>query len=316
MTNNAPSSDIGEIRDLLTTAFDDVQLDSFCMDCYPEVYDRFTRGMTKDEKINWLLDPARRRGELASLLDTILAWQKEKPYPKLKSLLARTRKALGHRKWQVVGVFIIIGILACVAVIPTLSQILVNLLPTALRSDISFLLPAASRTDISLECLRPLTVAAGPREVATDIDWISDYGKLVRRCEFDFARPHDDWPHASYYVDMSNAMQDWTRFDLLTFDAKRLVDSNYVRKVTIALATGPGYCWNELEDFQVVGQQWERRTFNLDQPRWKTCSGEHGELGKSDIRRLYVIVIVDSEDPQGPPLSGSILIDNMALIGR
>jgi hypothetical protein len=54
--------------------YDDVQLETFCMDYFPEVYDRFGRGQRRDEKVNMLLDYCRRRPEegvrLAQLLDT------------------------------------------------------------------------------------------------------------------------------------------------------------------------------------------------------------------------------------------------------
>ena len=59
-------------RGKLGQKFDDVQLDAFCMDYFVEVYERFARGMRRDEKINLLLDYCRReqvRGrQLAELL--------------------------------------------------------------------------------------------------------------------------------------------------------------------------------------------------------------------------------------------------------
>jgi hypothetical protein len=52
---------------------DDVALDALCMDYFPDVYDRFSRGMRRDEKANLLLDHCRRNGQamarLARLLD-------------------------------------------------------------------------------------------------------------------------------------------------------------------------------------------------------------------------------------------------------
>ena len=53
--------DTGFFRDKLKQQFDDVELDALCMDNFVEVYDRFTRGMRRDEKINLLLDYCRRR---------------------------------------------------------------------------------------------------------------------------------------------------------------------------------------------------------------------------------------------------------------
>jgi hypothetical protein len=39
---------------------DDVQVETFCMLNFPEVYDKFGRGLRRDEKINLLLDHCRR----------------------------------------------------------------------------------------------------------------------------------------------------------------------------------------------------------------------------------------------------------------
>jgi hypothetical protein len=51
---------------------DDVALDALCMDHFPVVYDRFSRGMRRDEKMNLLLDHCRRNpaegARLAALL--------------------------------------------------------------------------------------------------------------------------------------------------------------------------------------------------------------------------------------------------------
>jgi hypothetical protein len=51
---------------------DDVALDTLCMDHFPAVYDRFARGLRRDEKINLLLDHCRRRPEAAARLVTLL----------------------------------------------------------------------------------------------------------------------------------------------------------------------------------------------------------------------------------------------------
>ncbi|MBN1139663.1 MAG: metallophosphoesterase [Anaerolineae bacterium] len=49
---------------------DDAQLDAMCLDHFPEVYDRFGRGMRRDEKITLLLDHCRRDArELERLAD-------------------------------------------------------------------------------------------------------------------------------------------------------------------------------------------------------------------------------------------------------
>ncbi len=59
MINNSQPN-IAQIRRLLNQAFDDPSLDSFCQDYFPSVFDRFSRGMRKDEKITLLLDHCRR----------------------------------------------------------------------------------------------------------------------------------------------------------------------------------------------------------------------------------------------------------------
>jgi hypothetical protein len=156
----------------------------------------------------------------------------------------------------------------------------------------------------------------GAREVAKGIDLSSDasQGCCSLRCEFDFTRPHAEWPHASYQVGFDESVRDWTSFDRLAFDAKSLVDSSFPVSVTIALATGSESCWHELADFLPVGQQWGTLTFELDQPRWKACPSfdRLEELGdKDNVRRLHILVVADGGEP-----AGSILIDNVKLLGQ
>ena len=55
-----PWPTLEDLRCQLNQRFDDVRLDALCLDHFPDVYDRFTRGMRKDEKINLLLDHCRR----------------------------------------------------------------------------------------------------------------------------------------------------------------------------------------------------------------------------------------------------------------
>jgi|GEM_PF-2236886 len=51
---------------------DDVALDTLCMDHFPAVYDRFSRGLRRDEKVNLLLDHCRRNPEAAGRLAEVL----------------------------------------------------------------------------------------------------------------------------------------------------------------------------------------------------------------------------------------------------
>lgn len=61
-----------ELRAQINRAFDDVELDAFCLDHFPQVYEKFSRGLRRDEKINILLADCQRKDELerlAHLLD-------------------------------------------------------------------------------------------------------------------------------------------------------------------------------------------------------------------------------------------------------
>ncbi len=63
-----PTADRATLRRRIDQKFDDPGLDAFCLDYFPEVYDRFSRGMRKDEKITLLIDHCRRKaGELERL---------------------------------------------------------------------------------------------------------------------------------------------------------------------------------------------------------------------------------------------------------
>ncbi|GAB4537170.1 MAG: hypothetical protein Kow0063_23550 [Anaerolineae bacterium] len=73
MTVGGQNYDIAEIRKLLGNAFDDPGLDSLCMDHFPNVYNKFSRGMRKDEKINLLLDHCRRSPTSFNELQRILS---------------------------------------------------------------------------------------------------------------------------------------------------------------------------------------------------------------------------------------------------
>lgn len=56
---SALSFDLSSLRQQLNQTFDDTGLDTFCMDNFPDVFDKFSRGLRKDEKINMLLDHCR-----------------------------------------------------------------------------------------------------------------------------------------------------------------------------------------------------------------------------------------------------------------
>jgi hypothetical protein len=65
-------SNIAQIRKKLDMAFDHVGLLAFCFDYFPYVYDRFSQGMRKDDKITLLLDHCRRHPTgFNTLLDVV-----------------------------------------------------------------------------------------------------------------------------------------------------------------------------------------------------------------------------------------------------
>jgi formylglycine-generating enzyme required for sulfatase activity len=57
-----------DIRQYLTTAYGDEDLTTFCFDYFRDVYDNFTTGMTKGQKIQLLLDRCQRREAIPDLL--------------------------------------------------------------------------------------------------------------------------------------------------------------------------------------------------------------------------------------------------------
>ncbi len=64
---------LGDLRRQLNQRFDDAELDAFCLDHFPAVYDKFGRGQRKDEKINLLLDHCRRWPEEQARLVALLS---------------------------------------------------------------------------------------------------------------------------------------------------------------------------------------------------------------------------------------------------
>jgi len=78
MNDNAQSHNVAEIRNLLTTAFDDVGLVALCQDEFPELCDSLGRGLRKDEIVNVIMDYFRRRKNFAPLLAAI---KKREPEP-------------------------------------------------------------------------------------------------------------------------------------------------------------------------------------------------------------------------------------------
>lgn len=78
---------IAPIRRALTSAFDDVGLNSFCLDYFEPVYDEFTRGMQRKEKIDLLLNHCRRAKAFPFLLDAVQQEITHSPYPRQELVL-------------------------------------------------------------------------------------------------------------------------------------------------------------------------------------------------------------------------------------
>ena len=79
MDDRPQSPNLAAIRKRLNTAFDDVGLEAFIFDQYPDLYEKFSRGLRKDEKITLLLDHCRRIETLGALPAQIDAYQPLKP---------------------------------------------------------------------------------------------------------------------------------------------------------------------------------------------------------------------------------------------
>lgn len=73
IANRSQSYNTAPIRDFINRYFNDTHLDSFCQDYFfEEVYNHFVRGMSKNQKINQLLDGCRRQPQgFEKLLDAL-----------------------------------------------------------------------------------------------------------------------------------------------------------------------------------------------------------------------------------------------------
>lgn len=69
--NNDTRYNLENIINLLDAIFDDVNLETFCLAHFSEVFDLFAEGMRKDKKINLLLIYCRRHGKLNQLLNLV-----------------------------------------------------------------------------------------------------------------------------------------------------------------------------------------------------------------------------------------------------
>lgn len=69
--HNQSSIDTQTIRELLIAAFNDEELTTFCFDNFRTVYEDFTTGMSKNSKIQQLLDYCDRQGKSYKLLELV-----------------------------------------------------------------------------------------------------------------------------------------------------------------------------------------------------------------------------------------------------
>jgi hypothetical protein len=94
-----PELDLGVLRQRINRLFDDVTLTAFCLDNFTEVYDKFSAGMRRDEKITLLLDYCRRDPEqYQRLLDALKKKEKPEPPTAPPSLTSSQRRRLEREK--------------------------------------------------------------------------------------------------------------------------------------------------------------------------------------------------------------------------
>jgi len=73
----APAWDTAVVRELAMTAFNDEELTTFCYDNFRPVYEEFTTGMSRTQKVQRLVETCDRRGEMAKLLARV---ERANPY--------------------------------------------------------------------------------------------------------------------------------------------------------------------------------------------------------------------------------------------
>lgn len=118
------SDDLRQLRERLNHAFDDPELDALCNDRFPEIYDKFSRGMRKDEKITLLLLNCRNVSALyRRLLDALQAQEsrlstqrepEDQPIP--QSTLLPTRSD-SRRRGQVIRMSVTLATVAMVGIV-------------------------------------------------------------------------------------------------------------------------------------------------------------------------------------------------------
>jgi len=67
-----PTYNTAEVRELLMAAFDDEELARFCYDFFRRVYDQFSVGMSRPDKVQRLLVDCEKQGRMENLLERLL----------------------------------------------------------------------------------------------------------------------------------------------------------------------------------------------------------------------------------------------------
>jgi tetratricopeptide (TPR) repeat protein len=123
------SGDFRQLRERINCAVDDPELDALCNDCFPEIYEKFSRGMRKDEKVTLLLHYCRNVPALhQQLLNALQAQEsrlraqlepEEQPIP--QSTLSPTTDVSPHRRRYLFwGIASIVMALMAIAIARTL----------------------------------------------------------------------------------------------------------------------------------------------------------------------------------------------------
>ena len=84
----APAWNTATVRDLLMAAFSDEELTTFCYDSFRPVYEEFTTGMSRTQKVQRLVETCERRGEMEKLLARV-ARANPYQYERYRERLAR-----------------------------------------------------------------------------------------------------------------------------------------------------------------------------------------------------------------------------------
>jgi hypothetical protein len=71
MTPDTRRYDTAAIRDLLTAAFGDEELDTLCFDRFRPVFEAFSGGMSKTQKVQRLVEHCERRVSIERLLEVV-----------------------------------------------------------------------------------------------------------------------------------------------------------------------------------------------------------------------------------------------------